>query len=265
MKTKRIRLIASILLVLSTVILIGNTANYTRAALNIKSDPYISTLEMYDIGITLNENEKAIAHRDYLGDNEWDWVEDELLSHIENFRYGEDYEERLSVTNSGKIDTYVRVTIQRYWLDAEGNKDMTLDPSYIDLHFVNEDKWIRDAQYSYDPEKKIYHEQTVLYYTEPLKGMASAKDAKDRTTELFADTLTINGDIKKYYTQTREKDANGNTVVTNVYTYDGKKFCLKIKADAVQTHSPEQAILSAWGRKVKIDETTKKLSLEEEN
>ena len=62
-----------------------------------------------------------------------------------------------------------------------------------------------------------------------------------------------------------EKDANGNTVVTNVYTYDGKKFCLDIKADAVQTHSPEQAILSAWGRKVKIDETTKKLSLEEEN
>ncbi len=266
MKIAKIRFVALVLFLCSLVILLGSTVNYARSALNIRSEKYVMDMEMYDIGITLNENEEAVAWRNYSGNDIWEEDGIALLGHIaeEDFSYGKIYPERLSVTNSGRIDTYVRVIIYRYWLDEEGKKDLSLDPAYIDLHLTDSENWLKDESYSYDSEKNIYHETITLYYALPLKGKDSASDPEERTTELFADTLVVDGDIKKYYTQSTYVDDEGYTVVSNAYTYNGRKFCIDVKADAVQTHNAEKAILSVWGRKVSIDDAGRMELLEEE-
>ena len=53
-------------------------------------------------------------------------------------------------------------------------------------------------------------------------------------------------------TQTSETK-NGYTTITTVYDYDGVSFCVDAKVDAVQEHNAEDAIWSAWGRRVKIN------------
>ena len=55
-------------------------------------------------------------------------------------------------------------------------------------------------------------------------------------------------------TETRETDANGWTTVTTVYEYDGAMFVLEAEVDAVQTHNAADAIRSAWGVEVTLEE-----------
>ena len=62
--------------------------------------------------------------------------------------------------------------------------------------------------------------------------------------------------------ETRETDANGWTTVTTVYEYDGAAFILEAEVDAVQTHNAQDAIRSAWGVEVSVDENGR-LSLAE--
>ena len=218
----------------------------TRAALTIVSDEYPMQFEMYHIGITLNENDKPLAWRNYQSEAWHTNGKTALLGAIDEFEFGQTYDEKLSVTNSGAIDEYVRVTIYKYWVDEDGNKAQDLDPAMIDLGLVTGDNgWIVDEAYSGDPER------TVLYYTKPLRG---SENGSAETTPYFTDTVTVNGDVKNFVKQTETKvDEEGYTVVTNTYTYDGKSFCIDVQADGVQTHSAEDAIKSAWGRSVSID------------
>ena len=51
-------------------------------------------------------------------------------------------------------------------------------------------------------------------------------------------------------TQTQE----GN-VITTTYDYEGVTLNLEAEVDVVQTHNAEDAILSAWGRKVSLSGT----------
>ena len=227
------------------ILLLVSTVGGARAALTIKSDEYEAEFSMYHIGIQLNENDKPVAWRYYQEDA---WHVDEgsfngtasLLAGIEEFSFGTTYPEVLTVTNNGAIDEYVRVTIRRYWLDEDGSKLTELDPSLIDLHLTEGSGWIIDETMD-DPER------IVLYYTKPL--------APWEETPACTDTITVSGDIKKSMKQTSRTDENGHTVVTNTYTYDGATFCIDVEADGVQTHNAEDAISSAWGRAVTIDES----------
>ena len=225
------------------ILLLVSTVGGARAALTIKSDEYEAEFSMYHIGITLNENDEPRVWRNYRDEA---WHVDagsynktaRLLTGIEEFSFGTTYPEKLTVTNSGAIDEYVRVTIRRYWLDKDGNKLTALKPDMIDLHLTEDSGWIRDETMD-DPER------IVLYYTKPL--------APGETSPAITDTLTVSGDVKKAVTQTKTEDADGHTVVTNVYTYDGASFCIDVEADGVQTHNAEDAVSSAWGRAVSID------------
>ncbi len=215
----------------AVVVFLISAVGGTRAALNIESEGYVTEFEMYHIGITLNENKEKVAPTG------------KLLSALTDYEYGTKYPEVLTVTNSGAIDEYVRVTVYKYWTDADGNKLRDLDPDYIELNFLTGDKWIVDEEYSKDPER------TVLYYKDIL--------APGETSDPFTDTILINGEIKKFVSRTEAKDEEtGYTVVTNTYTYNGKLFCVEVQADGVQTHNAEDAVLSAWGRKVSISDGT---------
>lgn len=219
----------------------------TRAAL-ITSGIYDSKFEMYDIGVTLNENEEPRAWRSYDSASR-DWYvngETSLFSTLDTIRYGVTYPERLSVRNSGQIDEYVRVTIYKYWIDRNGKKAPAMDPDLIDLNLLTGDNgWIIDENYS-------TKERTVLYYTKPLKGSKALKGGE--LSSDFADAMTLDKDIKNYVKQetTAYDETSGYTIITTEYIYDGCQFCIDVEVDAIQTHNAEDAALSAWGRAIEI-------------
>ena len=235
--------VTAVLFVLAAGLLLTGTIGGTRAALTYFSEDYTSWVELFDIGVTLNENGKGISHRDYnsaSADGTWDEVVGTLFSNLlpegEELHLGQTYNEILTVTNSGTIDEYVRVSIYKYWLDAEGGKLRQLSPELIDLHLVTGSGWTLDTASS-------TRERQVLYYDSVLSSGA--------TSSPFADTITISGDVARTVTRTTTKDAaTGYTTIVTEYDYDGVRFQVEVEVDAVQTHNAEAAIHSAWGRRV---------------
>ncbi len=193
-----------------------------QAAPRIESADYRAQVQLSNINTCIVENDKLVVGEDSLLQN---WP-----ANGETFAIGKTYAEELAVRNANDgvddsegegIDEYVRVSVYRYWTDAEGKeiKNTSLKPSYIDLHFVEDDGWTID-------EASSTPERTVLYYNKILKP--------DETTTPFADKLTIKSDVT-------------TAVSSGTYSYEGAYFHIKVVADAVQTHNGEQAMTSAWG------------------
>jgi len=254
-------------------LLVFSSISGARAALNIESDDYYAHVELYDIGVQLNEKNEGetaarrVAWRDYnneVADGTWDETPgtdhvgklcEKLLGEDKQLKPGKAYKEELSVTNSGTINEFVRVTVYKYWIDENGNKTQELDPALIDLHLTPGDSWILDQGSS-------TAERTVLYYNKLLNA--------DVTTPNFADTLTIDSKVTDIMTEkavTTEKSTevrkDGNTYTTFVttYAYNGYQFVLEAAVDAVQEHNAQAAVKSAWGKNVVISGTS--LSLQQ--
>lgn len=264
------KLIAVLLMAAGLTGLIFSGFKTATATPTIGSGEYVASINLSSIGVSLNENGNRLTWRDYVG-SKWEESEKtvELLTAIkDDIRVGNTYPEVLTVTNSGNIDEYVRVTIYKYWM-KDGKKDQEKDPSLIILDIPENNNWIVDTEYS-DPEK--YPETTILYYAIPLKGSDNA-DAGE-TSDPFLNSFTIDAKVKTfiYQTETVDKEIeeiiNGEshivkyTTVTNYYTYDGCTIGLKVKVDAVQTHSAAEAIKSSWGRSVTIDGSGRITSLD---
>lgn len=241
--------VTGFLLGAAAVLLLGSAVGSSQAALTYYSENYTTQFEVDSIGVTLRENGEDVSWRNYNEKNdEWSTnrnivagtVEDlwgPLLGHMldtengEKLQPGKAYEERLSVYNSGAIDEYVRVSINRYWLDGE-RKDTSVSPELIDLNLTG-NGWVKD-------EKASTAERTVLYYTRILP-------AGEQSTDL-SDTLTIDREVAEHVTVTEK----GDNVIETVYEYDGLNFVLEAEVDAVQTHNAVDAIKSAWGVDVAV-------------
>lgn len=237
--------------VLAAGLLLFSSVGGARAALTYFSETYASRVGLSDIGITLMENGKEVSWRNYgeSADGQWDESTGALLGKMlakgEKIALGKPYTEELSVRNSGSINQYVRVSIYKYWVDENGDKRQDLDPAYIDLRLVNlGTDWIED-------ESARTRERTVLYYTHRLDS--------GKTSPLFADRLSINGKIARIATQTTGEDGS----VVTVFEYNGAKFVIEAKVDAVQENNANAAVLSAWGVQLSIDEETGTLSLDQ--
>ena len=188
-----------------------------------------NNLQLQEIGVTLVEN-GAPAEGELLKG---------LLAEGEQFKPGVSYKEQLNVYNSGVINEYVRVSIHKYWLDENGEKIRTLSPDLIKLNLVNlGSDWLLDSEASTE-------ERTVLYYNKLLNSQ--------NETPLFADRLTIDGSVADHVSETKKTDGR-YTTITTVYEYDGARFCIEARVDAVQEHNAKDAVWSAWGRRVTIDE-----------
>ena len=141
--------------------------------------------------------------------------------------------------NSGSIEEYVRVYIYKYWENEDGTKNQELTPDMIALNLVNlGSDWMIDEEASTE-------ERTVLYYRHIL--------GVDEESVPFTDTLTVNGVVAAKVSQVVEINGKYKTIKT-IYEYDGVQFGVEVEADAVQTHNAEDAIWSAWGRRVNIAE-----------
>lgn len=227
---KRIRLgspaVTISLFILAGVLLSGSTIGGASAALTYFSETYQTQVEMYDIGVTLNENGRGVSKRDYQSCSDGRWQEhtgvllENRWSDADPLLPGKAYDEAISVTNSGSIDQYVRVSLYTYWI-RDGRKQQDMDPGLIELHLANQGSdWLLDRESS-TPER------TVLYYNRIL-GVGE-------TSPALTDTLTIS-----------------SAVMGSAAQYDGAVFRIEAVVDAVQTHSAEDAIWSAWGRRVHI-------------
>lgn len=241
--------------VLAAILLLTSGIGGARAALTYYSENYTARVSMSNIGVTLNENGEAVSYRDYEQDGDWSQETGTLLGKMldedaggdgnASVKIGKTYPEELSVTNSGDISQYVRVSVFRYWCDAEGNKNREVSPAMIGLKLGDTDisRLAPDTGWLVDEDAST-SERTVLYYNRVL--------APGETTTLFADSLTIDRGIAAKVTRTEEENADGAIVITTTYDYDGYSFCVEAKVDAVQEHNAEDAVYSAWGRDVSI-------------
>ena len=251
---------------LAVALLLFGSVGGARAALTYYSDTYQSQVQMHDIGVSLVENGNIVSRRDYfyeVADGTWDEHKGVLLANMLSesngmLRFGQAYKEELAVQNSGNIDTYVRVSIYKYWVDDEGKKVRSMDPALIDLNLVNlvgdnvadADCWIHD-------EESDTPERTVLYYNQVLP--CQNEDGKAITTPIFSDTITIDGNIIEHV-KVVEREENGVKYIDKYYDYNGYRFVLEATVDSVQDHNAKAAIKSAWGKTVTIGDD-KSLSL----
>ena len=214
--------------VLAAGLLLFSSVGGARAALTYFSDDYSSDIRLEEIGVTLLENGAGVRGELLTG----------LIPEGESLKFGKAYPEVLSVQNSGAINEYVRVSIYKYWTDEDGEKLTTLSPDLIGLILANVGSgWILDGEASTS-------ERTVLYYS----GLLGTGES----TPAFTDTLTIDGDIAGRVRQT-SVSSGGYTTITTIYEYDGARFCVEAKVDAVQEHNAQDAIWSAWGRRVTVN------------
>ncbi len=234
----------ALLFAASTALLLASTVGSTRAALTYYSDNY--ALEMtvaQSMGVSLTENGRIVSHRDYDG-SAWNGdgsgtLLEGILDEGEKLIPGKSYEEAIGVSNSGSIDSYVRVILQRSWLNPEGGKDTSLSPDLISLNVNAGSGWVEDARSS-TPERMVF------YYTRPLPS--------GQSTPLLCDSLKIDPAVMKEVLEETVSDGEGRQVITTSYAYDGYRFCLEAEVDAVQTHNAEDAVKSAWGVDVTVAE-----------
>lgn len=250
---------------MAVALLLFSSIGGTRAALTYFSETYASRVQMSNIGVTLqekgqhDEDFEAVSKRDYNDASNGTWSENTgallegMLAKGEDLKLGKKYKEELRVQNTGDINQYVRVSIYKYWVDGKVEKGQepvkfpNLDPSLIELNLVNiagqeggSGRWLLD-------EEASTKERTVLYYSEVLEA--------EEPTDPFTDTVKINDNIASKVTQTVTKK-DGYTTIKTTYDYDGVGFCVEAKVDAVQDHNAEDAIWSAWGRRVTVENET---------
>ena len=264
MKKKRSWFSTPVVTVLAFIVAIGLLGyagvGTARAVLNVRSNNEYFNVALDAIGVSLQENGTTVASRDH-NNRRSDGVfvvggsgvllNDMLKQSGNKLVLNKEYNEKLSVHNSGYINEYVRVSIYRYWLGKDG-KETDLSPDLIHLSlggkdladnsFIGGNGWIKDANAS-TPER------IVLYYDSLLNS--------GDTTKLFADSIRIDNSIATAVRQDPPKsNADGTQTITTIYKYDGVQVCLDVTVDAVQEHNAQfnnddgdidGAIKSAWG------------------
>ena len=226
-----------ILLFVSVLLLLFSTVNMARAAFAVYSESVQSKIQLEDIGVSLLENGKEISWRNYKGEGEWIREKGNLLTSLENpIELGKNYPEEIAVKNTGKINEYVRLTITKCW-KKDNEKQFDLSPDYIVLKEKNHEDWIEDVS-SRTPERRVF------YYTKLLPA--------GQTTSSLSDSFQIDPSILLDVVQ--EKDDKGT--IKEKYLYEGAEYCLSAKVDAIQEHNAADAVLSAWGKHVVVQNNT---------
>ncbi len=239
MKNKKSLLSAKELIVLTVLIatLSFVTTRFTRANLEVSGGEYTAQISTGQIGVALLENNRVVG---YSGGNDEVSVQGKILDDLlasdeKTIAPGKTYDEILSVKNVGNMEEYVRVILIKRWVKEDGTPITKLAPEMIQLNLLTDENsdWILDSSAS-------TRERTVLYFKKVLPVNEVA---------VFADSLTISEEILHATKTTVNKG-----VITVTYDYDGASFELDIEVDGVQTNNGKDAILSAWGVSVNLDE-----------
>lgn len=76
------------------------------------------------------------------------------------------------VDNTGNVDSYIRVTVKKYWTDENGEKDVDLNAANIQL--IPNENWLK-AQSLFEKEETL-QETEVYYYKYPVNSKSSTAD-----------------------------------------------------------------------------------------
>lgn len=227
------RISAPIIVLLATALVLAFTMISTaQAALDKKTNVYEANLTLSSLDVSLTENGEARADGSTLLEN---------LTDGERFAFGKKYAEDLAAVNEGSQPEYVRVTINKYWLEPNGSvwtKDTSLSPDYIEPGWVS-DGWVM-ADGSKPSRANTTGEQVVLYSVNPLQPGQSLS---------FMNTLRISPDVlgKAEPEYIDQKVEGGVYYVTTKYKYENREFGIDVEVASVQTHNAADAIKSAWG------------------
>ena len=226
--------VTAVLFALALLLLGSGTVGGARAALNIQSEYYNSEVELNDIGVALIEKQADDSFKVVAGKNALMGETSQIGAAIKadgKLLPGKTYSEVLAVRNTAEINEYVRVSVFKYWQDANGNKIPEMDSKWIKLGFVTGNGWTIDTS-------STTEERTMLYYgTDIAPGM---------DTTPFLSTVTIDDTVLTKVSQSTSVE-NGVTVIRTTYIYNGNRFCIDVIVDSVQDHNAEQAKISAWG------------------
>ena len=136
--------------------------------------------QCFRFGVSLLENGKIIACRDYSGSGNYEQASGEI--NFDGLEIGEDFEKRITVKNSGEIEEFVRIIITKYWSDKDGNKNEDVNiEELIELNFTGDENWLI-------PEDLSTHERIQAYYKKAI-------DAREETSALI-DSIKIKEEIK---------------------------------------------------------------------
>lgn len=142
---------------------------------------------------------------------------------------GDIVDEKIYVKNTKSQACYVRVTINRFWLDAQGERDRSmpgddtyLNPREIDIMRDNDDWLVIDG----DEE---YGEVLYCYYRRPLEVGENTANVMDQFS-ILAESASLNN---------------------NKYVGYGSQ--ITFDADAIQTIAVQDAMLAEWGVKADIE------------
>lgn len=233
-KSKKRLLALLVVFLLTVTALVAVMANTAQAALNKQSETYEATLKLTSLNVGLTENGDPINNGGELLTN--------LVPDGENLSFGKWYDEVLAAENIPDPKTgtgqpeYVRVVINKFWLDDKGDKATNLDPSLIELGLVEEGWTVVKNQNS--------SEQIILYSKNPVALNDSL---------VFMDRLRVSAkilgeaEVKTLSQETADTGGTYSRYSTTVYTYDNYKFGISVEVDAVQTHNAADAIKGAWG------------------
>lgn len=239
MKSAKKNLSTRTLVLIAVAVLLFASGGFlgTRAALTIQSEKLDSEFELDHIYVQLWENDQHVGNR---GDGTGS-----LIAYMnKKVDPGRVYEERIYARNDtgtesvSPVDQYVRLIIRKYWLDEEGNKDNTLDPTLIKLTYNNKEynkgPWVRN-------DRESTTEAETYYYTSVLSGGAATAPV---VNELQLDPKIIAAD---QLTKEAGKWVGNKQTYTYTYKYKGKYICIEAEVQALQTHNINRAIKSVWG------------------
>ncbi len=219
---KRYATVTTLLLVVAIGLLLFSTIGSARAALEIQSSVISSKIAYKQIGLSVGDPKGAVVT-------------------AKNLTPGKAYDVSVSVSNPGGekyIDEYVRVTVYKYFVDKDPDKN---DPATGKAKELDASMIKLDPGSGWKEDKSLATDERAVYYrTSPVKrgsGVSFLKSLKidDSITSIDKDpdnvTYTIEGGV-----------------ITTTYKYDGAEDHLEIVADGVQSHNASDAMLSAWGK-----------------
>ena len=167
----------------------------------------VNTISAGNLGVDLKLGQEA---------DENNVVDDGLV--LDGAVSGSEYAYPLYAENDGDFDSYIRVTLTRYWENQDGEKVFDKDASLIELVTDNENDWIID-----DTDEN--NEVIYMYYRKPVTSGEETKNA--------VDTIKI-GNIGNEYTNLQAK--------------------IDVEVDAIQKAAAADAILAEWGMDVTFNE-----------
>lgn len=233
MKIKGTKLSTRTLALLAAAVVLLSSGGFmgTRAAISAVGNNYDATIATNKIDISVvDANGKTIES--LMGD-----VDPE-----KGIIPGRNYDQTVKVKNDA-ADAYVRVVVRKYWKDKSGEKTTAIKPEAIQL--INSGKDITKSDWksggNWIKSGSECTPETYVFYYSPILGAGKTSDA------LFTAVRVDESVLTDFTTDPKVIPSDYVGTITYEYKFDGYTVCLEAEAQAVQTHSPEDAIKSVWG------------------